>query len=185
MTQPAASEVERAGTVYQGSDDAAGLRFAIVVSRYNEYVTQRLLEGARTTLEEQRAARVDVAWVPGALEIPLVANYLARSARYDAIICLGCVIQGETLHFDLVAHQAAAGIARVALETGVPLINEVLAVFDSADAAARVGAKVHRGIEGARAAIRMATLRRELTGPSENGSEDRRTLSLPRPGLRL
>jgi len=150
--------------VYQGSDDAAGLRFAVVVSRYNESITARLLEGARTVLEERRAARIDVAWVPGALEIPLVAKYLAQSDRYDAIICLGCVIRGESLHFELVAHQAAAGIARVALETGVPVINEVLAVFDPADAAARAGGKFHRGIEGAHAAIRMATLRRELTG---------------------
>ncbi len=150
------------GTVFYGSDDATGLRFAIVVSRYNEYITRRLLEGAQQVLAAQGAAVVDVAWVPGALEIPLVARRLAESRRYDAIICLGCVIKGETLHFDLVAQQAAAGISRVALETGVPVINEVLAVFDPAQAAARAGEKVNRGVEAAHAAIQMATLMRVL-----------------------
>lgn len=145
-------------TVYRGSDDATGLAFAIVVSRYNEYITQRLLGGARSVLAAAGAAQVDVAWVPGALEIPLVARRLARTGHYHAIICLGCLIKGETLHFDLVARQAAAGMARVALETGVPVINEVLAVFDSAHAAARAGDKVNRGVEAAHAAIQMATL---------------------------
>ncbi len=133
-----------------------------MVSRYNQSITERLLEGARTTLEERGAAAVAVIWVPGALEIPLAAQYLARSGRYDAILCLGCVIRGETLHFQLVAEQTAAGIARVALDTGVPIINEVLAVFDPADSVARSQAKLHRGVEGAHAAIHMAALRREL-----------------------
>ncbi|MDR7519411.1 MAG: 6,7-dimethyl-8-ribityllumazine synthase [Armatimonadota bacterium] len=151
-------------SVYRGGDDATGLSFAIVVSRYNEAITQRLLEGAQAVLEQRGAARVDVAWVPGALEIPLVARRLAETRRYDAVICLGCVIKGETLHFDLVAQNAAAGIARVALETGVPLINEVLAVFDPAQAAARAGGTVHRGEEAAQAAIQMARLLRALPG---------------------
>jgi len=149
-------------TVYCGNDDAAGLAFAIVVSRYNEYITQRLLDGAQLVLAERGAARVDVAWVPGALEIPLVARRLAETRQYDAIICLGCVIRGETLHFDVVTQQAAAGMARVALDTGVPVINEVLAVFDPAHAAARAGEKVNRGVEAAHAAIQMATLMRRL-----------------------
>jgi 3,4-dihydroxy 2-butanone 4-phosphate synthase/GTP cyclohydrolase II len=150
------------GTVYRGDAAAAGLSFAIVVSRYNEYITQRLLEGAQSALAAQGAAQVDVAWVPGALEIPLVARRLARSRRYDAVICLGCVIKGKTLHFELVAQNAAAGIARVALEEGVPVINEVLAVYDSADAVARAGDRVNRGAEAAHAAIHMATLMRKL-----------------------
>ncbi len=149
-------------TVFRGNDDATGLVFAIVVARYNEYITQRLLEGAQQVLAARGAAAVDVAWVPGSLEIPLVAQRLARTRRYDAIICLGCVIKGETLHFDLVAQQAAAGISRVALETGVPVINEVLAVFDPAQAAARAGEKVNRGVEAAHAAIQMATLMQTL-----------------------
>lgn len=156
------------GTEYQGGDDASGLAFAIVVSRYNEYITQRLLEGARAVLARQGAALVDVAWVPGALEIPLAARRLAQARhegggpRYDAIICLGCIIKGETLHFDLVAQNAATGMARVALDTGVPVINEVLAVYDPEQAAARAGGRVNRGEEAARAAIRMATLMRVL-----------------------
>jgi 6,7-dimethyl-8-ribityllumazine synthase len=152
------------GETFQGTDDASGLAFAIVVSRYNEYVTGRLLAGARGALAAAGAARVDVAWVPGALEIPLAARRLAQTRRYAAVICLGCVIKGETLHFDLVARNAAAGMARVALDTGVPVINEVLAVFDPAHAAARAGGTVNRGEEAARAAIRMATLLRALPG---------------------
>lgn len=148
--------------VFQGSDDATGLAFAIVVSRYNEYITRRLLDGAQRVLTARGAASVDVVWVPGSLEIPLVAQRLARAGKYDAIICLGCVIKGETLHFDLVAENAAAGMGRVALETGVPVINEVLAVFDPAQAAARAGDKVNRGEEAAHAAIQMATLMRTL-----------------------
>jgi 6,7-dimethyl-8-ribityllumazine synthase len=103
-----------------------------------------------------------VAWVPGALEIPLAAQHFARTGRYDAVICLGCVIKGETLHFDLVAQQASAGISRVALDTGVPVINEVLAVFDPAHAAARAGGQTNRGEEAGHAAIQMATMMRSL-----------------------
>ncbi len=160
------------GTTFRGGGDAAGLAFAIVVSRYNEPITQRLLDGAMGVLTAQGAARVDVAWVPGALEIPLVARRMAqaadgagagpRRALYAAVICLGCVIKGETLHFDLVAQQAAAGIARVSLETGVPIINEVLATFDPEQAAARAGGRVNRGADAAHAAIQMATLMRAL-----------------------
>lgn len=152
------------GTVFQGSDDASGLSFAVVVSRYNEYITRRLLEGAQAVLAAAGAARVDVAWVPGALEIPLAAWRLAQTRAYHAIICLGCVIKGETLHFDLVARNAATGMAQVALQTGVPVINEVLAVFDPTHAADRAGGRVNRGEDAARAAIRMATLMRSLPG---------------------
>jgi 6,7-dimethyl-8-ribityllumazine synthase len=154
--------VSTPGTTYEGGGDASGLAIAIVVSRYNEYITQRLLDGARAVLSARGAARVDVAWVPGALEIPLAAKRLAASGLYQAVICLGCVIKGETLHFELVAHQAAAGAAQVALETGVPVINEILAVFDPAHAAARAGGTTNRGEEAALTAIRMATLLRML-----------------------
>lgn len=149
-------------TVFRGNNDATGLTFAIIVSRYNDYITQQLLDGAQKVLAAQGAAAIDVAWVPGSLEIPLVAQRLAQTGRYAAIICLGCVIKGETLHFDLVAQNAASGLARVALETRVPVINEVLAVFDAAQAAARAGEKVNRGEEAAHAAIEMATLMRAL-----------------------
>lgn len=159
------------GANFCGGDDATGLAFALVVSRYNEAITQRLLDGALEVLVAKGAVRTDVAWVPGALEIPLVARRMAeardaagrRGARlYAAVICLGCVIKGETLHFDLVAQQAAAGIARVSLETGVPVINEVLAVFEPEQAAARSGGRVNLGADAAHAAIQMANLMRAL-----------------------
>ena len=148
--------------VYQGQDDASSFSFAIVVSRYNEYITRRLLDGAQAVLAARHAARVDIVWVPGALEIPIVAKRLASSGFYDAIICLGCVIKGETLHFELVAREAAAGVAQVALETGVPVINEILAVFDPAHAAARAGGNTNKGEEAALTAVYMASLLRSL-----------------------
>ncbi len=150
------------GTTWEGSPDARGLRFAIVVSRYNEYITTKLLEGAQAVLVERGAAVVDVAWVPGALEIPLVARRLAGSGAYDAIVALGCVIKGETAHFEHVSREAAAGVARVSYETGVPVINEILSVYDPAQAAARVTDERHRGREAAAAAIAMADLLRRL-----------------------
>jgi 6,7-dimethyl-8-ribityllumazine synthase len=150
------------GSTWEGSPDATGLRFAIVVSRYNETITTKLLEGAQEVMTARGGALVDVAWVPGALEIPLVARRLAVSGAYDAIIALGCVIKGETAHFEHVSREAAAGVARVADETGVPVINEILSVYDPAEAAARVTEDRHRGREAAAAAIAMATLLRRL-----------------------
>lgn len=152
------------GEQFAGTDDAAGLRFAIVVSRFNQPITEKLLEAAQRTLVDRGAADVDVAWVPGAFEIPLVAKRLAQSGRYNAVICLGCVIRGETAHFDHVSREAAAGIARIALETGVPVVYEVLSVYDPVQAAARVTEEVNRGREGAVAAIEMARLLKQLPG---------------------
>jgi len=150
------------GTTWEGSADAAGLRFAIVVSRYNQGITTQLLQGAQEVLAARGAAVVDVAWVPGAFEIPLVARRLASSRAYDAVIALGCVIKGETAHFEHVSREAAAGVARAAYETGVPVIFEVLSVYDPAQAAARITADRHRGREAAESAIAMATLLRRL-----------------------
>ncbi|MGQ0703051.1 MAG: 6,7-dimethyl-8-ribityllumazine synthase [Gemmatimonadales bacterium] len=155
---------------YRGGDDATGLAFGIVVSRYHEYITQRLLESAQAVLVERGSARVDVAWVPGALEIPLVARQLAATGSYDAVICLGCVIKGETLHFELVAHHAATGVREAAMSTGVPVINGVLALFDPAQAVARIGGKENRGEEAARAGIEMANLRRALRTAFRTGA---------------
>jgi len=149
------------GAVWQGSEDGRGLRIAIVVSRYNLGITERLLAAAEATLRE-RGAAWDVAWVPGALELPLVARRLAASGGYDAVLALGCVIRGETAHFEHVAREAAHGLARAADETGVPVINQVLAVYDPAQAAARAGDELNRGREGALAAIAMGTLMRTL-----------------------
>lgn len=165
MTSPVSSSSVPRGETWEGSHEALGLRFGIVVSRYNQYITSRLLEAARTELIARGAALIDVAWVPGAFEIPLVARRLALSGRYEALIALGCVIKGETAHFEHISREAAAGIARVGYETGVPVIFEVLTVYDAAQAAARASEEINRGREAAQAAIAMATLLRNLPSP--------------------
>jgi 6,7-dimethyl-8-ribityllumazine synthase len=155
-------------TTFVGVHDGAGRRVAIVAARFNEIVTAKLVEGALAGLTKHGVAddAVDVAWVPGAFEIPIVAHRLARSGRYAAVICLGAVIRGETAHFDLVANEAARGIAQVALETGVPVIFEVLATEDLPQAEARAGgAHGNKGWEAAEAALEMAWLLDRISGP--------------------
>ena len=145
----------------RGTPDGAGRRVAVVAGRYNELVTSKLVEGALAGLEKHgvRSDDITVAWVPGAFEIPLVAGRLAAGGDCDAVICLGAVIRGETAHFDLVANEAARGIANVTLETGVPVIFEVLATDDLAQAQARAGgAHGNKGWEAAEAALEMASL---------------------------
>jgi 6,7-dimethyl-8-ribityllumazine synthase len=145
----------------RGSRDGTGRRIAIVVARFNEHVTAKLLEGALAGLERHGVATADVTvgWVPGAFEIPLVARGFAQSGAVDAVVCLGAVIRGETAHFDLVANEAAHGIADVARDTGVPCIFEVLATDDLPQAEARAGG-VHgnKGWDAAEAALEMASL---------------------------
>jgi len=150
------------GEQFTGDHDASELRFAIVVSRFNDGITRKLLEAAQQTLAERRAAAADVAWVPGSFEIPLVAKRLAQTGRYDAVICLGCVIKGETAHFEYVAAEAARGVAQTSYETGVPVIYQVLSVYDPSQAAARASGRLNRGRDGALAAIEMARLMRRL-----------------------
>jgi 6,7-dimethyl-8-ribityllumazine synthase len=135
----------------------------IVAARFNLAITGRLVQGAREALERHGVDRVDLAWVPGAFEIPLVAERFAASGRYDVILCLGAVIRGETAHFELVANEAARGIARVAQRTGVPCIFEVLATEDLAQAEARAGG-VHgnKGWEAAEAGLEMAGLLEDI-----------------------
>ncbi len=146
----------------EGSLDGAGLRVCVVVARWNEFVTRKLLEGAVITLRERGLAENDVtvAWVPGAFEVPTAAKWAAVSGRFDAVICLGAVIRGETAHFEYVAGGAAEGIAAVSRETGVPVIFGVLTVESVEQAMARAGGKDgHKGAESAQAAIEMARLR--------------------------
>jgi 6,7-dimethyl-8-ribityllumazine synthase len=157
-------------TTYVGVHDGARRRIAVVAARFNEIVTARLVEGALAGLAKHGVAdeHIDIAWVPGAFEIPLVASRMARSGRYHAVICLGAVIRGETTHFELVANEAARGIAQVALETGVPVIFEVLATDDLAQAESRAGgAHGNKGWEAAEAALEMAWLLDRL--PDEEG----------------
>ncbi len=149
----------------EGSLDGVGLRVCIVVARWNSFVTSKLLEGALSGLRERGVLSDDIttAWVPGAFEVPTAAKWAAASGRFDAVICLGAVIRGETAHFEYVAGGAAEGIARVALETGVPVIFGVLTVDSVEQAMDRAGGKEgHKGDEAAQAAIEMANLRRHF-----------------------
>ena len=143
---------------------AEGLSIAIVVARYNEDITKRLLRGALGTLAERGVEEPDVYWVPGSLELPVTALALAEKGGHDAIVCLGCVIRGETYHFEVVADHAAAGVMQVQLDTGVPVILGVLTTEDKEQALARSGAKNNKGAEAADAAIEMANLLRGIQG---------------------
>jgi 6,7-dimethyl-8-ribityllumazine synthase len=138
---------------------------ALVVSRFNEIVTSRLLAGARSALERHgvREEDVDLAWVPGSFELPMAAHRLAESRRYDAVVCLGTVIRGETPHFEFIAAEAARGIGQVARDTGVPTIFGVLTPNTLEQALERAGGKVgNKGYDAAVNAIEMANLMRQL-----------------------
>jgi 6,7-dimethyl-8-ribityllumazine synthase len=147
------------GRVFEGELDGGGLRFAIVAARFNELITNQLVAGVRDGLRRHGVAdeAVDLAWVPGCLEIPVVAQKLARRGRYDALICLGAVIRGATAHFDYVAAGVAQGVSRVALETGVPAIFGILTTDTIEQALERAGTKQgNKGWDAALAAIETA-----------------------------
>ena len=151
--------------VLEGQLTAAGLRFAIVVSRFNSFITERLLGGAMDALTRTGASpdQIDVIKVPGSWEVPLVAGEAARSKRYDAVICLSAVIRGETPHFDYVAAEAAKGIAQVASQTGVPVAFGVLTTNTLEQAIDRAGAKGgNKGFDAAMTAVEMANLLRTM-----------------------
>jgi 6,7-dimethyl-8-ribityllumazine synthase len=146
-----------------------GLKVAVVLSRYNEFIGERLLEGARSALAKHgvHASDVAVVRVPGAFELPLVAKRLAASRRYNAVICLGAVLRGETPHFEFVAGEAARGIARASFETGIPVLFGVLTADTLDQALDRSGGKHgNKGAEAAAGAVEMATLLRSLPKPS-------------------
>ena len=142
----------------------ADLSIAVVVSRHNEDVSKRLLRGALEALREHGVEEPDVFWVPGALELPVIALALAEKGGHDAIVCLGCVIRGETYHFEIVANQSAAGLMQVMLDTGVPIAFGVLTTEDRDQAQARSGLKNNKGAEAAVAAIEMANLLQSIQG---------------------
>src|SRR5580704_15683726 len=151
--------------VFEGQLSAAGMRFAIVVSRFNSFITERLLGGAMDALGRTGAdpEMIDVIKVPGSWEVPLVAGEVARQHRYDAVICLSAVIRGETPYFDYVASEAAKGIAHVAAETGVPVAFGVLTTNTLEQAIDRAGAKGgNKGADAAQTAIEMANLLRTI-----------------------
>lgn len=150
---------------YEGRFDAKGLRIALLASRFNETITKSLLDGARSALHRHGLddASITVAWVPGAFELPLTAKRLAASGEFDAIVCLGAVIRGATTHYDYVCSQAASGIARASLDTGVPIIFGVLTTETIEQAIERSGTKAgNKGFDAAVAAIEMADLLRQL-----------------------
>jgi 6,7-dimethyl-8-ribityllumazine synthase len=152
-------------TELRGVEEAGGRRYAVVASRFNEVVVRRLVEGALEAFRHRGAAEgdVDLAWVPGSFELPLVARRLAASGRYAAVVCLGAVIRGETPHFDHVAQQAASGIRRAAEDTGVPVIFGVLTTDTFEQATDRAGgAHGNKGWDAAMAAMEMASLLERL-----------------------
>jgi len=151
--------------VIDGQLSAVGMRFAIVVSRFNSFITERLLAGATDALLRHGADpdTIDVIRVPGSWEVPMVAGEVARQHRHDAVICLSAVIRGETPHFDYVAAEAAKGIAHAAAETGVPVAFGVLTTNTLEQAIDRAGAKGgNKGADAALAAMEMANLLRQL-----------------------
>jgi 6,7-dimethyl-8-ribityllumazine synthase len=152
-----------------GELTAAGLRFAIVVSRFNGFVTERLLNGAVDALTRSGAkpAEIDVARVPGAMEIPLAAEQLAGTGRYDAIVCLGAVIRGETPHFEYVCAESSRGVAQASLRAGVPISYGILTVENLEQAVDRAGLKSgNKGFEAAMSAVEMANLLRKIRQPA-------------------
>jgi 6,7-dimethyl-8-ribityllumazine synthase len=151
--------------VYEGKLVASDLRVAIVASRFNSFITDQLLAGCQDGLRRHGVdpQKVDVAWVPGTFEMPLVARHMASSGRYDAVVCVGAIIRGSTPHFDHVATQAARGIAQAAWDTDVPVIFGVLTTENIEQAIERAGTKAgNKGYDAAVSAIEMAQLLRTL-----------------------
>ncbi len=152
---------------YEGMLLGKGLKFGVVISRFNEVITGRLLEGAKDAflrhgVDEQD---IDVGWAPGCLEIPLTAKKLAQTGRYDAVVCLGAVIRGGTPHFEYVASEVNRGISRVSLDTGLPVIQGIVTADTLEQAIERAGAKEgNRGFAAASSAIEMANLLKVIGG---------------------
>ena len=150
---------------FEGKLLGEGLRFGVVVSRFNDFITQKLLQGTRDALLRHGVSEADieVAWVPGSFEIPLIAKKLAESKRYDAVICLGAVIRGGTPHFDYVAAEVSKGVAKVGLDAGLPVVFGVITAENIEQAIERAGTKMgNRGFEAGEHAIEMANLLKSI-----------------------
>ena len=153
---------------FEGKLVSKRIKVGVVCARFNEFITSKLLSGAMDALlrHDVREEDIHVAWVPGAFEIPLIASKMAKSGKYDAVICLGSVIRGATSHYDYVCSEAAKGIAMVSLETGVPVMFGVLTTENIEQAIERSGSKAgNKGYDCALGAIEMVNLIRELEGP--------------------
>ncbi len=147
--------------IYEGNLIGTGLKIGIVVSRFNEFITSKLLSGALDTLKRHGVSEddIEISWVPGAFEIPLIAKQMAQSGKYDAIVSLGAVIRGATPHFDYVASEMSKGIAQTSLQTSVPITFGVLTTDNIEQAIERAGTKAgNKGSEAAITAIEMANL---------------------------
>jgi len=156
---------EKASRVYEGHLDAEGLRFGLAVGRFNDFISERLLEGALDALRRHgaRTEDVEIARAPGSFELPLLVKKLAATGRYDAIIALGAVIRGGTVHFDLIAAEVTKGLAQVSLESGIPVSFGVITTETIEQAIERAGAKAgNKGWEAALAAIETADLYKKL-----------------------
>jgi len=150
---------------YEGKLTAQGLRFGIVVSRFNEFFSSKLLDGALDSLRRHGAEdeNIEIVWVPGSFEIPVIAKKLAEKGVFDAVICLGAVIRGATPHFDYVASEVAKGIAQTSLQTGVPVIFGVITTDTLEQAIERAGTKAgNKGADAAESAIEMANLIKQI-----------------------
>ncbi len=150
---------------YEGKLVSKDTRIGIVVARFNEFITSKLLGGAVDTLKRHDVSEgaIDIAWVPGAFEIPLIASKMANSGKYDAVICLGAIIRGSTSHYDLVCNETAKGIAQVSLQTGIPVMFGVITTENIEQAIERAGSKAgNKGSECAEGAIEMINLIREI-----------------------
>lgn len=153
-------------TNYEGKLLGAGLKFGIVISRFNEFITRKLLEGAQDALLRHGVGEgdIDVAWVPGAFEIPLATKNMAQSKKYDAVICLGAVIRGATPHFEYIAAEVTKGIARVGLDTGLPISYGIITADTLEQSIERAGTKAgNKGFDAAVDAIEMVNLLKEMT----------------------
>lgn len=151
--------------IYEGKLDARGFKFGLIVSRFNNFLTDKLLEGALDCLNRHGADmdKLSVAYVPGAFEIPYAAAKIARTGQYDAVICLGALVRGDTPHFDYIASEASKGIARIALETGIPVIYGLVTADTLEQAIERSGTKAgNKGWDASEAAIEMINLYRDL-----------------------
>lgn len=151
---------------YEGNLLGQGLKFGLVLGRFNEFITNRLLGGALDALNRHGVAEqdIEVAWVPGAFEIPLVAKKMAAGKKYDAVICLGAVIRGATPHFDYIAAEVAKGVAKVGLDSGIPTIFGVITAETIEQAIERAGTKAgNKGWDAAVTAIEMANLLKNMT----------------------
>jgi len=154
------------GKLFEGLLLGKGLKFGVVISRFNEFITKKLLDGAQDALLRHGVNEedIDVAWVPGSFEIPLVAKSLAQSKRYDAVICLGAVIRGATPHFEYIAAEVTKGIAKVGLETGLPISYGIITADTLEQAIERAGTKAgNKGFDAAVDAIEMANLLRNIS----------------------